>query len=163
MIFLLDANVLIFAESKFRSINQVERYRRWIVDNARQQQIFLPIQIIFEILNGSDDLKRWISRRDTRNCLAFDEEVSQDCVERVLQEGYGENLSEQEIRRIGMDAHLIAYAIERDDVVIVTRETSQPDRQRANRKIPDVCAMFDVCCIDDSALYRMLEFDPFSA
>lgn len=163
MVFLLDANVLIFAESKFRSINQVERYRQRIVDNANQRKIFLPIQIIFEILDGSDDLKRWISQRDIKNCLVFNEEVSQDCVERVLREGYGENLSEQEIRRIGMDAHLIAYAIERDDVAIVTKETSQPSRRRANRKIPDVCAMFDVCCIDDSALYRILEFDPFLA
>lgn len=161
MVYLLDANVLIFAESKCRSINQVERYREWIVDNANRRRIFLPFQIFLEIRKGNDDLKRWISRRDIRNRLVFNEEVSQDRVDRVVHEGYGEDLSEQEIGRIGADAHLIAYAIERDGVVIVTREISEPNRQRANRKIPDVCATFDVPCIDDLELYRTLNFDPF--
>ena len=162
MVFLLDANVLIFAEKQCCSIDKVERYRQWIVCNADQRRIFLPLQIILEISKGSDDLKRWINQRHIRNRLEFRKEVSQDCVGKVLLEGYGENLSEREINRIGADAHLITYAIEEDEAVIVTRETSKPARQRANRKILDVCAEFGVSCIDDSELYRRLDFDPFS-
>ena len=162
MAYLLDSNVLIYAKDNCSSVNQFERYRRWIVDNAHQGRIFVPIQIFGEISRKNDDLKRWISQRDIRNCLVFDEEVSQECVDRVLHEGYGENLLEHEVARIGKDAHLIAYAVQRDDLVIVTKETSEPNRERSNRKIPDVCAMFEICCIDDCALYRRLEFDPFS-
>lgn len=161
MVFLLDSNVLIFAEKKCCLIDKVERYRQWIVCNADQRRIFLPLQIILEISKGNDDLKRWISQRHIRKRLEFKKEVSRNSVDRVLLEGYGENLSEHEINRIGADAHLITYAIEQDEVVIVTRETSKPDRQRANRKIPDVCAEFGVRCIDDSELYRRLDFDPF--
>jgi transcriptional regulator with XRE-family HTH domain len=45
-----------------------------------------------------------------------------------------------------------------DALVVVTREVSRPSKQRANKKIPDICAQFGVPVIDDFALYRTLSF-----
>ena len=48
-----------------------------------------------------------------------------------LTQGYGENLTDSDLEKIGEDAFLIAYALAAEDRVVVTKETPKPSRQRA--------------------------------
>jgi hypothetical protein len=76
----------------------------------------------------------------------------------VLARGYAPDLTDVEIEEIGQDPFLIAAALGGPDRIVVTRETLKPSAQRANRRIPDVCATFDVATITDFALFRKLNF-----
>ena len=60
-------------------------------------------------------------------------------VQRVLDQGYGKNLTDDELITIGKDPFLIAYALSGKDRVVVSSEKSKPSAKRKNRKIPDVC------------------------
>ena len=73
-----------------------------------------------------------------KKILVLDEEVDQDLVERVLNEGYGPNLNDGELEKVGQDPFLVAYALAVADRVVVTKEVSRPSMQWANRKVPDV-------------------------
>jgi hypothetical protein len=42
--------------------------------------------------------------------------------------------------------------------VVVTREASSPKKQRANRKLPDLCTIMGVLWIDDVEPWRQLDF-----
>lgn len=54
---------------------------------------------------------------------------------------------------------MIAYAlVSVVDRVVVSFETSAPAKQRANRKIPDVCAGFGIRCITLFDLINDLDF-----
>ena len=84
--------------------------------------------------------------------------MDQDLLDKVLTEGYGEDLTEVDLDKIGSDAFLIAYALAERDRVVVTKETPRPKKVRGNRKIPDVCKTLDVECMHDFELYRRLDF-----
>ncbi len=43
-------------------------------------------------------------------------------------------------------------------VTVITKEVSAPSKQRANRKVPDVCKVMGVRCINDFVFYRELNF-----
>ncbi len=79
-------------------------------------------------------------------------------VQQVLTRGYAADLTDVEIEKIGQDPFLIAAALNGPDRIVVTRESSRPSAKRANRQIPDVCAMFGVVAITDYELWRRLNF-----
>jgi hypothetical protein len=79
-------------------------------------------------------------------------------VQHVLEHGYAPDLDDVEIEEIGNDPLLIAAALAGPDRAVVTREVSKPSKKRAERKIPDVCAVFGVPVISDFTLYRALNF-----
>ena len=62
------------------------------------------------------------------------------------------------IPQCAKDPFLVAAAMATPDRIIVTREVSKPKRQRANRKVPDICNVFGVPVITDFQLYRVLNF-----
>ena len=111
-----------------------------------------------EIADSKGLLRDWICEPDVKRALVLDEEVDQDSLDEVLAVGYGDNLTEVDLEKIGSDAFLIAYALAERDRVVVTKETSRPRKVGGNRKIPDVCNTLNVSCINDFGLYRRLNF-----
>ncbi len=79
-------------------------------------------------------------------------------MQHVVSQGYAPDLKDDEIETIGRDPFLIAAAMTGPDRVVVTREASSPRKQRANRKVPDVCTTMGVTCITDFDLWRALDF-----
>lgn len=79
-------------------------------------------------------------------------------VQAVIARGYAPDLNDIELLSLTRDPFLVAAAIGRNDRVVATREVSKPRKQRANRKVPDVCAMMGVGCINDYELWRRLDF-----
>ncbi len=89
----------------------------------------------------------------------LDEEADAELVARVTEQGYANNLTDEEIEKVGRDPFLVAYAlVDIENRSVVTTEHSSPKRRRANRKLPDVCDDFSVHCINTFALIKELDF-----
>ena len=158
MLYLIDANVLIRAQEDYYPLDRVPQYWTWLEREAVAGSIKIPFEIHNEIAISTGPLKDWICSQHAKQALILDEEADDELVDRVLTEGYGENLTDSDLEKIGQDPFLIAYALAAEDRVVVTKETPRPRAQRANRKIPDVCDTLNVNWTTDFELYRILEF-----
>lgn len=159
MLYLLDASVLIDAKNKYYPIARVPQFWEWIIDNAENGRIKIPYEILKELEAGTrkDTLSKWIKER--KKNLLLDEDVDILFVNNVVEQGYANNLTDDETHKLGMDPFLIAYALAaRPDRCVVTLEASKPSAKRANRRIPDVCKQLNIRCIDTFAMLRALDF-----
>ena len=100
----------------------------------------IPVEMVEEIREGNDHLANWLSDKHHFNSLCFDEEADVGLVQRAINEGYAPDLTDYEIEKIGRDPFLVSYALRSlANRCVVTTEVSKPNRQRANRHVPDVC------------------------
>ena len=158
MLYLIDANVLIRAHEDYYPLDRVPQFWTWLEHEALVGNIKMPFEIHNEIAVSRGPLREWICRQDIKDSLILDEEVNAELVERVLTDGYGDDLTDSDLEKIGRDPFLIAYALTMEERVVVTKETPKPSAQRANRKIPDVCDTLNVQWMRDFDLYRVLKF-----
>ena len=158
MLYLIDANVLIRAHEDYYALDRVPQFWEWLEQQALADRIKMPFEIHNEIAVSTGPLRDWICRQEIKKVLILDEEADADMVGRVLGEGYGENLTDSDLEKIGQDAFLIAYALAAMDRVVVTKETPKPSARRSNRRIPDVCDTLQVQWLRDFDLYRALHF-----
>lgn len=108
---------------------------------------------------NKDSLINWISDTKNEEALLFDEDVNKDLVQHVVSNGYANDLTDEEVEKVGRDPFLIAYALaESVGRCVVTTEVSRPRAQRQNRRIPDVCSTLAVSCCGPFALNRALGF-----
>lgn len=158
MLYLLNANVLIDANRDYYPISRVPEFWDWLVDRASKQQAKIPLEMYEEILKGNEDhLTRWV--KDNRGTLLLDEKVDAGLVAHVTASGYAPDLDDEEIQRLGRDPFLIAYALsDSAQRIVVTTEVSKPTKQRANRRIPDVCDDPGVRCYDPFDFIEALDF-----
>lgn len=158
MLHLLDANVLIAANRNYYPLDRVPEFWDWLVYQGTSGNIKMPIEMVEEIREGTDDLSDWLGERENLDALRLDEDVNVDLVRQVINTGYAPDLTDQEVEIIGRDPFLISYALARNDRCVVTNEISKPGKQRANRKVPDVCNQMQVVWMDGFALIRALNF-----
>ncbi len=158
MLYLLDANVLIRAHADYYGIDQVPQFWEWLLKTAAIGHVKMPFEIHQEIAISSDPLGKWISETEVKNVLILDEEADQDVVNHVLEQGYGKNLTDSDLEKIGQDPFLIAYGLQQKDRIVVTKEVSAPSRTRANRKIPDVCHDLGVGWLKDFDFFKIAGF-----
>ena len=159
MLYLLDANVLIRAHHDYYPLDRLPGFWEWICGQAEAGAIKMPFEIHREISVGNDALATWIGRSHIQQALRLDEEVDQDTLQRVLDTGYGPNLTEDEIEGAGRDPFLIAYALVGDHQrTVVTKEVSKPSKRRGATRVPDACQRLGVPWITDFELYRRLDF-----
>lgn len=127
--------------------------------------IKIPIEIYEEFKDSKkqdgtlDELAKWAVEASVKEALLFSEAADPELVSRITYEGYGEDPSDQELATMGRDPFLISYAlVDNKNRTIVSSEVSQPKRQRANRKIPNVCNDFGIRCINNFQLINELDF-----
>ena len=156
MRYLLDANVLIDADRDYYPLGRVPEFWDWLLHQSEHGAIAIPPEMYAEVVAGKDALVDWLKRY--RGSLVLDAEADPVLVRRVLSEGYAPDLTVDEVTRIGRDPVIVAYALADDGATVVTTETSKPSKQRANRRLPDVCATFGVRCINTFTLVRELNF-----
>ena len=145
MLYLLDANTLIDANRNYYGISQVPEYWEWLVHWGCLGRIKIPIEIYEELKIGSDELSKWAKNIDVKSALVFEEEVNIGLIRQVILEGYGSDLDDIEVEKLGRDPFLIAYAaVAPKTRVVVTSERSKPNATRGNRKIPDICTQFNI-------------------
>ena len=153
--YLLDANV--DADRDYYALDRVTEFWDWLIYQAEEGTINVPSEVYDEVVAGTGQLVDWL--KDNKDTLVLNDEVDPAMVRQVVSEGYAPDLTEDEVERIERDPFLVAYALGSDsDVTVVTTEVSKPSRQRANRRLPDVCADIDVPCINTFALIRALDF-----
>jgi hypothetical protein len=157
-LYLLDANVLIRAHEDYYPVDRIPAFWAWLLDMASAGMIKMPRVIFDEITPPLGPLADWVKRRDVRDLMVLDEPVNRVHVTHVLEHGYAPDLNDIEIEKIGKDPFLVAAALSGPDRIVVTREVSKPSRVRANRKVPDVCGVFNLPAISDFRLYRTLRF-----
>jgi len=159
LLYLLDANVLIDANRDYYPIDRVPEFWEWLAHEGENGRVKIPLEVYEEIKDGDDVLAEWIKNDQNKEALLFDEDVDVGLVSRVTDDGYANDLSDDEVVKIGRDPFLVAYALA-DNVnrCVVTTEASKPSRQRANRHLPDVCTTFDVPCINTFQFTRALDF-----
>jgi len=162
MLYLLDANVLITANSTYYPIDQIPEFWGWVHYQAAAGRIKIPREILEEIMAGrkdKDPLLDWIHTPEIETALLLDESVDVALVQRVVSNGYATDLRDDEIEKIGRDPFLIAYALAKPaSRTVVTTEVSRPSVQRANRKVPDVCQAVGVTSCGPFALNKALGF-----
>ena len=159
MLYLLDANVLMTAHDAYYPIERVPQFWKWIIDNAENGRIKIPYEILGELEAGNkeSELFKWV--RENKKNLLLDEDVDILLVNKVIEQGYANDLTDDEIHKLGRDPFLIAYALAaRPDRCVVTLEGVQSNAKPKNRKIPLVCAMLKIPCINTFALIRELDF-----
>ncbi|PNG26476.1 DUF4411 family protein [Methylocella silvestris] len=155
---LLDANVLIRAHEDYYGIDQVPQFWDWLLAQAAANLVKMPLEIHQEIAISKGPLREWVCATSVKQHFVLDEEVDQDLVEHVLATGYGPNLTDSELEKVGQDPFLVAYGLAREGRFVVTKEVSAPSKQRANRKVPDVCNSVGVSWMRDFDLYKALGF-----
>ena len=80
-------------------------------------------------------------------------------VQEVIEQGYGSDLTDDELEEIGRDPILIAYGrIDLANRCVVTTEASAPSKKRQNRRVPDVCNDFGVAWCNTFILTKKLGF-----
>jgi hypothetical protein len=162
MLYLLDANVLITANSSYYPIDQVPEFWSWVHHQAASNRVKIPREIMEEIKGGRKDndlLLDWLNDQDIEAALLLDEVVDASLVQQVVTEGYAPDLHDDEVEKIGRDPFLIAYALaDSANRTVVTTEVSRPSTQRQNRKVPDVCQSVGVASCGPFALNRALGF-----
>lgn len=161
MLYLLDANVLITANNTYYAINQVPEFWEWIVHQGENGLIKMPLEIIEEVKAGSkekDLLIDWIKNDGNHDALLLNEDVDPALVQDVVNNGYANDLSDDEIEQLGRDPFLVAYAMAGNERCVVTTEVSKPSKIRQNRRVPDVCASLGVQCCNTFELTRALAF-----
>jgi hypothetical protein len=164
VLYLLDANVLITAHNNYYPLNRVPEFWDWLLHHAEQGQVTMPLEIFEEVREGTGDAEKdvlfgWLQRIEVRRALVLEEEVSPQDVQRVIDNGYAADLNDVELDRVGRDPFLIAYALRAPhERCVVSNESSSPNRQRANRKIPDVCRALGTSSCNTFALLKTLDF-----
>ena len=155
---LVDANVLIRAHGDYYPLDRIEPFWTWLLDMAAAGRVKMPAEIYDEVAGSQDILGQWHRRPEVRRAIVLGEPTDMALVQRIIADGYAPDLTDVEILKVGKDPFLVAAAAGFPDRVVVTREVAQPKKQRANRKLPDVCATIGVPCIGDFQLWRLLDF-----
>lgn len=147
MLYLLDANILITAASTYYGLKRVPEFWAWLQYQAASGRVKIPTEMYEEVLEGrkeKDELLDWIKDDKNKAAIILDEAPKPELVRRVVAEGYANDLTDDEVERIGRDPFLISYAFGDGERCIVTNEVSKPTKKRHNRHVPDVCETLKV-------------------
>jgi len=159
VLYLLDADTLITADHTYYPMGHFPVFWEWLLYNGSNGNLKIPQEQYDEVVSGKGDLVDWLKAKEKRDALLLPGAVDQALVAKVINEGYAPDLDEAELQAVGQDPFLMAYAlVSVTERTVVSFETSAPSKQRANKKIPDVCAVFGIQCIRLFELIRVLNF-----
>jgi len=159
VVYLLDANVMIRAHEDYYPIDRIPQFWDWLASLGEAGTAKVPYEIYGEIAVSSGPLHDWLTDATISKIMVLDEKIDPVNLNTVLKVGYAPDLNDSEIEEIGQDPFLIGYALaDITGFTVVTKEVSAPSKQRANRRVPDVCRTFGIRSINDFDFYRELNF-----
>jgi Domain of unknown function (DUF4411) len=151
--------VLIRAHEDYYPIDRIPQFWTWLVSMGNRGTVKVPYEIYGEIAVSTGPLHDWLTDGTVSKSMLLDQKIDPVTLNIVIAQGYAPDLDDSEIEEIGRDPFLIGYALnDPAGITIVTKEVSAPSKQRANRRVPDVCRTFGIRCINDYELYRELDF-----
>jgi hypothetical protein len=159
MLYLLDADTLIKADRTYYPLLRFPVFWQWLCHNGNIGNVKVPIEQFEEVVAGNGDLVDWLKTKENKDALLLDEQVDPTLVANVTSNGYAPDLDAAELVTVGRDPFLIAYGMAmRSERCFVSFEVSAPAKQRANRKVPDVCSGFGIRCATLFDLIKELDF-----
>jgi hypothetical protein len=160
VLYLLDANVLIDAHRDYYPMESVPEFWEWLRHVGEAGHVKIAREVLEEIRDAKQDaLAGWAKQDAVETALLLGEDVDINLVRRVTTDGYAPDLTDDEVEKIGRDPFLIAYALYAPEQrCVVTTEVSKPGKQRANRRIPDVCRSLGVRPLHTFEFLRELKF-----
>lgn len=158
MLYLLDASTLIRANADYYPLERIPHFWQWLIECGRAGRVKIPNEIADEVTAGRDEVADWLKGQDAKAALRLAERVDVSSLRYVVANGYSPDLDATEVQKIGKDPFLVAYALGKVDRTVVTKELSKPSKQRANRKVPDVCNVCGVAWLNDFGFYRAADF-----
>lgn len=158
MLYLLDANTLIRANGDYYPIERIPQFWDWLIECGRAGRVKIPNEIADEVTAGRDEVAEWLKSEDAKAALRLGEKVDVSALRHVVASGYAPDLDATEMQKIGKDPFLVAYALGKPGRTVVTKELSKPSKQRANRKVPDVCNLCGITWLNDFGFYRDADF-----
>jgi hypothetical protein len=157
VIHILDANTLMEASRTYYAFDLAPNFWEWLRSSGVDGQVASVDRVRQEIAAGHGDLVDWSN--DLRGSFWLPE--TDESIASATDIVKWANEPERPYIRAAIDEfmdsadlQLIAHARVVSGVV-VTREQSHPEA-RKRVMIPDVCAAFDVTCIDPFETYRQL-------
>ena len=109
VLYLLDANVLIDANRDYYPIERVPEFWDWLLEMGTRGRIMLRSWLPPPPEDRPDPLVDWL--KENRNAIVLDEEAGVDLVACITEQGYGRDLTDEEVEEIGRDPFLVAYAL----------------------------------------------------
>eukprot|EP01037_Dinobryon_pediforme_P012863 gene12863-12963_t len=111
----VHANVLISARDTYYDFNMVPEFWRWLEFHAGNGTIRMPNETLSEILDGTpkygkDLLYDWVNQKSLRNALDLGPAKLED-VQRVLADGYGPAMTDEQIGALRADPFLVAHGL----------------------------------------------------
>jgi hypothetical protein len=106
VLYLLDADTLIRADSTYYSLKRFPVFWQWLKFNGVKDNLKIPLEQYEEIVAGTGELVEWLTTDDTKTALLLAEDVDPDLVAKVIAGGYAADLDEAEIEKIGRDPFL---------------------------------------------------------
>lgn len=162
MAYWLDANTFITAKNSIYAFEINTTLWAWIDTQLKAKTIRSPERVFREIMAYKKDeyLKQWVSTRKSDGlCVEPDKHVS-ECLTKIADHLYTATSLNKKTKKPqlrykpaqaavfghGADAFVIAHALADKGTVVSFESDQHPDSQRI--RIPDVCAHFEVPCIN---------------
>lgn len=162
MAYWIDADTFITAKNSVYAFEINSSLWAWLDTQLRAKTVRSPERVYREIMafKRDDLLKKWVSARKGGGlCIEPDKRVS-ECLTKIADHLYTANLpnaktkkpqlrykaAQAEVFGRGADAFVIAHAMADGGTVVTFESDKHPDAQRI--RIPDICAHFDVPCIN---------------
>ena len=109
VLYLLDANVLIDAHRDYYPIERVPEFWEWLSEMGELGRIKAPQEIYEEVVlpkpSRPDRLLKWLEEH--RDALVLSEQAEVAVVSNVTAAGYADDLTDEEIERVGRDPFLM--------------------------------------------------------
>ena len=152
MIYLIDSNVLIQSANTHYPIHIFPGFWSWLDTGIKEGWVRSVISVYHEIM-FPDELKEWLDSR----VVPFFVDESDIKIQNIYKNiaGWVNNKYEPEQASVFLkvaDPWLIATAVEKGATVVTQEARVTPGAKKV--KIPNVCEVFKVPCIDIFALLR---------
>lgn len=165
-LYLLDSSVLITANASYYEYGRIPHFWEWISRRARAGRIKIPVPVLNELTPSRKDpnFLAWLNANISD--LSFTEPHFHSSLMHVLRRGYGFSpsaIAAGDAAQTENDALLVAMALAGGNSrCVVTLERPQDPTatlpKPGNRRIPLVCGLLGVRCVDTFGLIRELDF-----
>ena len=154
MAYLLDTNVFLEARKTHYGMDFCPAFWRWLTLSHASGEVFSIDQVREELLD--DVIVPWIAAQSPDFFLSPDETVAM-AVHALLVWVKRQGLLDPVIREFTetADMFLVAHALAKGHTVVTWEKSAPGSKKRI--KIPDVCAVFDVRCIEPHVMLRELQ------
>lgn|SRR5487761_23131 len=156
-VYWLDANVFIQAKNGPYAFARVPQFWVFLSQQIEQGNLRCPKMVYDELVDGNDDLSGWIKPRREKGLCHHANEAVQACLTTIANHVALKFKPHQVAEFLfGADAWLIAHAMDGDGIVV----TQESDRShKAKIKIPTICRVFGVRCMNTYEMLDALDAD----